>query len=117
MDNAVLELEINNLKKRMSDVEVEVKGVINRVNEFDKTQVVLVTNLENIRQQLNRVEKKTDQLLDSKGFCASDEKTVKQWDKEVLDAEKARKWDKMVWIIIAEAFAIVALIVKMFMGL
>ena len=47
----------------------------------------------------------------------TNEKIVKQWDKEVLDADKAKKWDKMVWIIIAEAFAIVALIVKMFMGL
>lgn len=99
----VIRLEIDNLKKRLDKVENTVENHNKRLNDFDITQQVLITNLENIRQQLDRVEKKTDTLLGHTGA-------------DVLNEDKAKKWDKMVWLVVGEAVAILGLVIKVFVG-
>lgn len=101
----ITELKIKNLESKVEILERKNEENEKRINEFDKTQEVIMLQIDNLSQQLTRVEEKTDQLLKSKTSASE------------LTEEKAKNYDKLKWIIISEAIAIIALIVKGFMKL
>ena len=101
----ITELKIKNLESKVEILERKNEENEKRINEFDKTQEVIMLQIENLSQQLTRVEEKTDQLLKSKTSASE------------LTEDKAQSYDKLKWIIISEAIAIIVLIVKGYMKL
>ena len=101
----ITELKIKNLESKVEILERKNEENEKRINEFDKTQEVIMLQIENLSQQLTRVEEKTDQLLKNKPNTSE------------LTEEKAKSYDKLKWIIISEAIAIIVLIVKGYMKL
>ena len=100
----IIELKIQNLQEKVDMLERKSEENEKRINEFDKTQEVIMLHIENLSQQLTRVEKKTDQLLESRTTNA-----------DPLTEEKAKNYDKLKWIIISEGLAIIFIIVRGFL--
>lgn len=100
----ITELKLQNLTDRVEMLERKEEESEKRLNNFDTTQEVIMLHIENLSQQLTRVEKKTDQLLADKGNSTE------------LVEDKAKNYDKLKWIVIGEAVGIIVLIIKSFIG-
>lgn len=60
------ELKIKNLESKVEILERKNEENEKRINEFDKTQEVIMLQIDNLSQQLTRVEEKTDELLQTR---------------------------------------------------
>lgn len=103
MDELV-RVRLDNIEKRLDKTEKDVATNREKLHDYDKTQEVLIANLDTIRQQLERVENKQDRLLK--------EPTPEEYNNK----QKAKSFDAWKWLIIGEVVGTTFLILDKFLG-
>lgn len=103
MDELV-RVRLDNIEKRLDKTEKDVATNREKLHDYDKTQEVLIANLDTIRQQLERVENKQDRLL------------KEPTPEEYSNKQKAKSFDAWKWLIIGELAGTAFLILDKFLG-
>lgn len=106
----MIEIRFNEDERRIEKCERDFEDLKNQVNRLDKSYELVSVQLSIMSKQLEK--------LDSK-FDDSNQKIDKILlerikPEEILNKDKATKWDKLVWLIIAECVGTVILLLKTF---